>query len=263
MGKKLPKRGVPAYMLTLADMWSLLLIFFIMLFAMSQVDATKFKEVKGTLKTTFGFNQQTIFYGPPPGVSLIESKASSDNAGTDIIFDQPANNSIIDPQLAALKMQACERQVKKDASDIIASKKNAVLIRKVLASEIKSGLFAISEYGKEVSLMFPVARAFEGSQLTQEMRRGLIKVGYAFGSSNGAVVIRNYVPNSYSSKFKSAYNESTARTSIVAAALMESEKIAPDRLQMGSMSSTRAPAAVKAFPESSIAPFFEVVVIKD
>lgn len=160
-------------------------------------------------------------------------------------------------------MQACERQIKKDANDVIASKKNAVVVRKVLAAEIASGLFAISENGKEVSILFPAARAFEGASLTDDMKRGLLKLGYAFGSSNGAVVIRNYVPNNYKAEFKTAYDESTARISKVATALMDSTKIQSDRIQMGSMSNSRAPASVKAFPESSTAPFFEVSVIKD
>ena len=77
------------------------------------------------------------------------------------------------------------------------------------------------------------------------------------------MVIRNYVPNNYKSEFKSAYNESSVRTSIVAKALMDSTKIQSDRIQMGSMSNTRAPASVKAFPESNTSPFFEVSVIKD
>lgn len=263
MGKKLEKKGVPSYMLTLADMWSLLLIFFIMLFAMSQIDATKFKEVKGNIKTTFGYNQTLVQYGPPPGVSLIEAKASSSNAGDNIIFDQPSNNTIIDPQLAAIKMQACERQMKKEATDAAISKKNGLLIRKVLAEELKAGLFSIAEGSREVSLLFSAAKAFSGTQLQRDMKKALLKVGYAFGASNGAVVIRNYVPPEYRSEYKTAYDESTARISSVASALMDSTKLTPERIQMGSMSNSRAPSSVKAFSDSAYTPFFEVSVVKD
>lgn len=263
MGKKLEKKGVPAYMLTLADMWSLLLIFFIMLFAMSQIDATKFQEVKGNIKLTFGHNRMTPMYGPPPGVSFIDSESSSNHAGDNIIFDQPANNTIIDPQLAAIKMMACDRQIKKDANDVAVAKKNGVLIRKVLAEELKSGIFSISERGKEVSLLFSAQKAFQGTQLIGEMKKALLKVGFAFGSAKGAVVIRNFVPDEYRSEYKTAYNESTARIASVASALMDSTQLTADRIQMGSMSNSRAPSSIKAFSESTYIPFFEVSVIKD
>jgi chemotaxis protein MotB len=40
-----PKKGAPAYMNTYGDMMTLLLTFFVLLFSMSSVDATKFKAI--------------------------------------------------------------------------------------------------------------------------------------------------------------------------------------------------------------------------
>lgn len=263
MSKKLEKKGVPAYMLTLADMWSLLLIFFIMLFAMSQIDATKFKKVQGSVKTTFGYNQRVVQWGPPPGFSLIEGKASSDHAGQDIMLDHPANNSIIDPQLAALKIQACERQMKKEANDVATSKKNGRLIRSVISEELKEGLLSINENGREVSLIFPAHIAFNGNQLIPDMKKALIKLGHALGAAHGVVVVRNYIPPAYKDEFKSAYQEASVRGSTIAATLIESAKLDPERIQVGSMSNSRAPSSVKSYAESARYPFFEVSVIKD
>lgn len=264
MAKKLEKKGVPAYMLTLADMWSLLLIFFIMLFSMSQIDATKFKKLQGSVKTTFGYNQTRIAYGPPPGFSLIEGKASADNAGTDIIVEQSASTSIIDPQLAAIKIQACERQMKKEANDAAIAKRSANLIKKVLEAELSAGLFSIHQDGRDVNLVFSATSAFAtGSQMLPQMRKGLLKLGHAFGSAQGTIVIRSFIPEEYQDEFKSTYEESSLRASAIGSTLMESTKIKADRIQMGSMSSSRAPSAIKANPESIRVPFFEVSIIKD
>lgn len=264
MAKKLEKKGVPAYMVTLGDMWSLMLTFFIMLFAMSEVDATKFKKIQGTMKNTFGYKQAPVIFGPPPGISLITGSASSDSSGTEVMFDQPANNSIIDPQLQSLRMQACERQVKKDAIDKTAAKKHSAVIRRILSEELKAGLFTLSDQGKEVSLLFSGESTFSSAtDINVSMKKALLKLGVALGATSGTVLVRGYVPPNYKGQFKSAYEESSARTAVIGTVLMDSTKVSADRIQVESMSNKRAPSSIKAFPESVSVPFFEVSVVKD
>lgn len=49
-----PKKGAPAYMATYGDMMTLLLTFFVLLFAMSTVDAAKFKAFAGSFEGSMG-----------------------------------------------------------------------------------------------------------------------------------------------------------------------------------------------------------------
>lgn len=252
-------------MVTLGDMWSLMLTFFIMLFAMSQIDATKFKEVQGSVKTTFGFKQTLTDLGPPPGVSLLKDPTASASSGTDVSFFEPANNSIVDPHLAALKIQACERQIKKDANDVSIAKKNARLIRMILAEELRLGLFEVVEDGKEVSLLFSAKRAFdERAELTATMKKSLLKMGVAFSGTMGSVLVRAYMPKAAAGIRNSAsQSRGTYLAGIVGDALMAGEKLSPDRLQIESMTNTRAPAAIKSHSESLSTPYFEISVYKD
>lgn len=264
MAKKLEKKGVPAYMVTLGDMWSLMLTFFIMLFAMSEVDATKFRKIQGTLKSTFGFNQKNVNWGPPPGVNVISQSASAANSGSEVMFDQPSNNTIMDPQLAALKMEACERQMKKDVVDKTAAKKNGVVVRKVLDPEIKTGIFEFAEDGKEVSLQFSGDDAFSGNQLNVDLRRALVKLGVALGATQGTVMVRSFMPSQYKGgNVKSAFEESSLRTSAISAAILDSKKINIDRLQMESMVNTRAPSSIKQKSDSVSMPYYSITVLKD
>lgn len=264
MAKKLEKRGVPSYMVTLGDMWSLMLTFFIMLFAMSQVDATKFKEVKGTIKTTFGYKQSNLIWGPPPGVSLITDSTTSESSGIDGIMEQTMNNSIIDPELQSLRIQACERQIKKEALDKSAAKKHSLVMRRILHNELKTGLFTLSEDGKEVSLLFSGSSAFSGTaEVNSEMKKALLKLGVALGATSGTILVRGYVPADYRGQFKSAYEESSVRTAAIGTVLMENKNLSTDRIQVESMSNKRAPSSIKKFPESTQIPFFEVSVVKD
>ncbi|MEO5330950.1 MAG: hypothetical protein H7839_02935 [Magnetococcus sp. YQC-5] len=59
MAKKCPtcKKGTPLWFISWADMATLLLCFFVILFSMSTVNATKFKQLQGTMKNAFGQNR--------------------------------------------------------------------------------------------------------------------------------------------------------------------------------------------------------------
>ncbi|MDQ0160152.1 flagellar motor protein MotS [Alkalibacillus salilacus] len=59
--KKQPKRSAPLWMVTYSDMMTLILVFFILLFSMSQIDATKFNAVAES------YRQNVIFdFMPSP-----------------------------------------------------------------------------------------------------------------------------------------------------------------------------------------------------
>jgi chemotaxis protein MotB len=265
VGKKLEKKGVPAYMVTLGDMWSLMLTFFIMLFAMSEIDATKFRKIQGTLKDTFGYNQPEPEQGPPPGVSMINSTtAASGGDGSESVLDESAKTSIVDPQLASIKIEACERQLSKDSSDQTVGKRNGVIIKKIIKDELSAGTFVMIESGKSVRLTFKQEDAFgNGTQLRGEMKKALMKLGIALNATQGDVLIRSYLPPSFFDKVKSAYEKAAISGSAISAALLENTKLSLDRVAIESMSTVRAPSSVKSIPGSSVVPIYEITVEKN
>ena len=57
MGKQkedAPSPGAPAWTATFGDLMNLLLCFFVLLFAMSSVDAAKFEQIAASFSTAFG-----------------------------------------------------------------------------------------------------------------------------------------------------------------------------------------------------------------
>ncbi|MCC6137531.1 MAG: hypothetical protein IT287_02785, partial [Bdellovibrionaceae bacterium] len=95
------------------------------------------------------------------------------------------------------------------------------------------------------------------------MRRALLKLGVGLGATKGTILVRGYVPSNYKGEFKSAYHESSIRTAAIGTVLMDSAKLSADRIQVESMSNTRAPSSLKSNPESMYSPFFEVSIVKD
>jgi len=51
--------GVPAWVMTFADLMTLLMCFFVLLLSFSQMDAQKFKAMAGSMKSAFGVQRQT------------------------------------------------------------------------------------------------------------------------------------------------------------------------------------------------------------
>ena len=83
-GKKEKKgpSGAPKWVVTFADLMSLLLTFFVLLLSMSTIDATKFRKINGSLKMAFGVQRVSVFDEPPKGSSFIkeEYRAGSTSA---------------------------------------------------------------------------------------------------------------------------------------------------------------------------------------
>ncbi|MGD2086157.1 MAG: flagellar motor protein MotB [Candidatus Aminicenantes bacterium] len=77
------KRGAPRWLVTYADMMTLLLCFFVLLLSFANTDTTKFKEVLGSMKDAFGVQREVLELGKEGGLGLpikMESTASKSEA---------------------------------------------------------------------------------------------------------------------------------------------------------------------------------------
>jgi chemotaxis protein MotB len=68
---KCPPPGAPAYMATFADLMSLLMCFFVLLLAFSEMDVLKFKQIAGSMKFAFGVQNKIEVDDIPKGTSVI------------------------------------------------------------------------------------------------------------------------------------------------------------------------------------------------
>tara|TARA_B100001971_G_scaffold215192_1_gene259903 strand:- start:156047 stop:156862 length:816 start_codon:yes stop_codon:yes gene_type:complete len=84
-----PPEGAPAWMATFSDLVTLLLTFFVLLYAMSKQDESKFKSVAGSIRKAFAGNSKVV--GPTP----ITGK-SPDDAVTMIEAQEPVEPFPID-----------------------------------------------------------------------------------------------------------------------------------------------------------------------
>ena len=68
--------GAPAWVMTFADLMSLLMCFFVLLLSFSEMDVSKYKEMAGSMKDAFGVQREVKVREPPKGINVIAREFS-------------------------------------------------------------------------------------------------------------------------------------------------------------------------------------------
>jgi chemotaxis protein MotB len=68
--------GIPAWVMTFADLMSLLMCFFVLLLSFSEMDALKYKQLAGSMSEAFGVQNDIKVKDIPKGTSIIAQEFS-------------------------------------------------------------------------------------------------------------------------------------------------------------------------------------------
>ncbi len=68
--------GAPAWIMTFADLMSLLMTFFVLLLSFSEMDIQKYKQLAGSMKQAFGVQREVKVKEPPKGINVIAREFS-------------------------------------------------------------------------------------------------------------------------------------------------------------------------------------------
>lgn len=74
--KQEESEGTPAWVMTFADLMSLLMVFFVLLLSFSEMDLNKYKQVAGSMKEAFGVQREIKTMDMPKGTSVIAQEFS-------------------------------------------------------------------------------------------------------------------------------------------------------------------------------------------
>jgi len=101
--------GLPAWMGTFADLMSLLMCFFVLLLAMSEMDVLKFKQIAGSMKFAFGVQNKLEVKDIPKGTSVIAQEFTPGKP-------EPTPIETIQQQTTEMTQQMLEFQAGDEAS---------------------------------------------------------------------------------------------------------------------------------------------------
>lgn len=226
--------GAPGWIVTFADLMSLLLTFFVLLLSMSTIDATKFRKISGSLKMAFGVQRVSVFDEPPKGSSFLKSEHRAGSSSGAPLSVGGGTVNLMDPQLQNIK-----NSMKKNAkiAAIEKQKRLELNVKKTfqkLQDEIKQGKVEITHEDQNLIIRVSEAAAFptKKTKLHPNFTSMLDKLSDILHDVKGDIVIAGHSDDKKikSVRIKSNWEFSAARANTLAQALMKKGDVNPDRI---------------------------------
>ena len=232
--KKKQTADTPAWVMTFADLMSLLLAFFVLLFSFSEMDKQKFKELSGSMRDAFGVQREVPAFNPPIGSSFI---ARDFSPGMPVPTEQDE-----------VRQQAVQElnKVTEDGEDEeeTALAEDLEKVRNYLAVEIAEGMVEIDHDGERViTIRIRETGSFSSgsAELSNDFSPVIGKIARLTEEIGGRVAVAGHtdpIPIS-TDRFRSNWELSSARAVTVLEKIVSEGNIDPGRFQVAGHGSTR------------------------
>jgi chemotaxis protein MotB len=251
--------GIPAWVMTFADLMSLLMCFFVLLLSFAEMDALKFKRLAGELRQAFGVQTQIKADDPPKGTSVIAKHFSpSIPEPTPINEVRQKTSDLTKSSLEVLCQdevtQQTERQgdegqktreiaVPKDSADEKKAEETAVEIAAELEAEVSSGKIEVETQGKKVIIRIRENGAFRsGSDYIEDRFLPVIdKIREVLVTIPGRISVEGHTDDipTRGGRFRSNWGLSSARAAAFAQELFIAPEMGEERFQVVGHGSVR------------------------
>jgi chemotaxis protein MotB len=237
--EKKESAGVPAWVMTFADLMTLLMCFFVLLLAFSEMDAAKFKQLSGSMKDAFGVQAEIEVRTIPKGTSVVAQEFSPGRPDPTALpqvrqFTIDSNRNTLD---------ALEREAK----EIEETRKHARRLRLALKEELEKGSVSIQTEGMKVIVHIMENASFDSgmADLRRSFLPALGKIAELIDDNSGEVTISGHTDNVPISneRFRSNWDLSTSRAVSVAHELLQISKLSPANIIVTGHADTRPRAS--------------------
>lgn len=244
------KPGIPAWVVTFADLMSLLMCFFVLLLSFSEIDAAKFKQIAGELAKAFGVQREVPALEVPMGTSPVFDSFSPGPPQPTVLDEVKQTTSEQAPELETLRSpidQQIEHQISERMDETTAK------VAKVLEEAIRDGRVQMLQEGRRIVIRIEERGSFPSgsAEVTWEFEDLLLDMAEVFAEIPGRLTIEGHTDNVpiRSDRFQSNWDLSAVRASSVANVLLESGAVEPDRLVVKGLADTQ-PRENNDTPES-------------
>ena len=240
--------GAPAWMATFADLMSLLLCFFVLLFSFSQIDALKFKQIAGSMKMGFGVQREVPAEEIPLGTSAVLDKFSPGQP-TPTPFDvvkqdaKPLDEQAIHYTPGESNQSGGESQPK-EASQYVQSQPvtdhdsnlTEKRLRQKLQQYIEDGAMEIDNLGQQLVIRIKENGAFPAGSAYLQPQFGpiLMQVAVVLADIPGAITVSGHTDDTgvNSELFRNNWDLSARRAVAVATEMEKVQTLNGDRIQV-------------------------------
>ena len=227
--------GIPMWVMTFADLMSLLLAFFVLLFSFSEMDAQKYKQVAGSMSEAFGVQRQVKVKEPPKGINIIAQEFSPGRTNP-----TPLNQVRQSTADDYMQFPVLGKKDHKEKNDL---EKEGEKIKIALKDEIEKGLIEVSIEDQKIVIRIREKGSFPSgsAQMIEPFKEVIVKINQAIQSSKGRIVVSGHTDNLpiHNSRFRSNWELSTSRAVTVLHELSRNNSINKERFEIKAYADTR------------------------
>lgn len=238
MSKK--KSNIPQWMVTYADLMTLLLCFFVLLLSFAEVDADKFRRIAGELSKAFGVQRDIEAMQIPKGTSAALDQFSPAVPDRTLLDEIRQRTMEQQPHLESMR-QILEAQRRQKTLEV------AEEIRTLLEDTGNSEVTSVEVDGFRVVIRIQERGSFmSGSDnVTSSFADLLVDMSDIFAGLPGTVAIEGHTDNVpiRTARFESNWDLSAMRSASVANILLLNDELAADRLVVQGFADTEPRAS--------------------
>jgi chemotaxis protein MotB len=234
--------GLPGWVMTFADLMTLLMCFFVLMLSFSEMDVAKFKQLAGSMQEAFGVQAEIEVRTIPKGTSIIAQEFSPGRPERTILNEvrqftiNSTRNSLNVGQEKLAELIEQEAQAKRQVE----------ILSELLADEIEAGKLLIRQESTDVIVQILEQDSFPSGSARLEPRflPTLAKIGELLAGLPGALTVSGHTDNVpiSTSQYRSNWDLSAARATTVAHELLKTS-IDPERLMITGHADTQPRAA--------------------
>jgi len=248
--------GIPAWVMTFADLMSLLLAFFVLLFSFSEMDKAVYKELAGSLKDAFGVQREIKAKETPRGINIIAREFSPGRPQPTAINEvrqMTTDESKLHPVFTDPSKQGQENQNKKIDANVSLSDeqikqmeriaKDSALVREALDKEIKEGTVDLEVTEKSIILRVREKGSFPSgsADIIKPFKTIVDKISEVFRNFGGIIVVSGHTDNipikTY--RFRSNWELSSSRAVSVIHELVKTSALRDKKFKIAAYAETQ------------------------
>jgi len=252
-----PPEGLPAWMGTFADLMSLLMCFFVLLLAMSEMDVLKFKQIAGSMKYAFGVQNKIEVKDIPKGTSVIAQEfrpGRPDPTPIEIINQQTeeitqreldfqagddTNSGGKELQRGDQRGAAAAADSPSEAEKSAAQEETNEQLKKIalkMEKQIQDGAIEVESLGQQIIIRIREKGSFPSGSANLQPRfvPVITEVGKLLADIPGEITVSGHTDGEkmHSELYKSNWDLSSQRAVAVAHELVKVRNFDPTRLQV-------------------------------
>ena len=266
-----PPPGSPAWMGTFADLMSLLMCFFVLLLAFSEMDAQKYKQVAGSMAKAFGvqneFKKKDIPRGTsiiaqefspgrpdPTPLNVVQQKTTDITKSTLEVFCEEEKRTKSNDSDTKESSSASSLLIIEKLKDLVQQTENdAVSIASEMEGEIRSGQVEVETKGQEIVIRVRENGSFSSGsdRLKADFVPIMARIRDVLSEIPGSISIEGHSDSIpiRTARFRSNWDLSAARAVSVAHELMKDEVLDKSRIRVSGFADAK-PLVLEESPES-------------